>query len=59
MEDRITFKKNKAPLGKRIGNLLVHIFLAALACLWLLPILWIILTSLRGEQAPERMIGTV
>ena len=50
MEERITFKKNKAPLGKRIGNAFVHVFLAALAALWLMPILWIILTSLRAEQ---------
>ena len=50
MEDQITFKKNKTPLGKRIGNFFVHVFLAALAAVWLLPIFWIILTSFRAEK---------
>jgi arabinogalactan oligomer/maltooligosaccharide transport system permease protein len=45
-------KKNayKKPLGKRLGNLLVHIFLAALAVVWVFPVVWIILISFRAEQ---------
>jgi arabinogalactan oligomer/maltooligosaccharide transport system permease protein len=40
---------NKKPLKKRITNLLVHVILAVLAFVWLLPIVWIILTSFRAE----------
>jgi arabinogalactan oligomer/maltooligosaccharide transport system permease protein len=45
-------KKNaiKSPLRKRLGNLLVHIFLAALAVVWVFPVVWIILISFRAEQ---------
>ena len=35
---------------RQITNVLVHIGLAVLAFIWLLPIFWVILTSLRGEQ---------
>ncbi len=40
----------KRPASKRVTNVLVHVFLAVLAFIWLLPIFWIILTSFRGEQ---------
>lgn len=37
--------------GRRLFvNVLVHIFLAALAFIWIVPIVWIVLTSLRGEK---------
>ena len=42
-------KYNKPSLRKRIVNLLVHILLAVLAFIWLLPIFWIVLTSFRAE----------
>ncbi len=42
-------KLNKRPLRKRIGNVFVHIILAVLAAVWVLPIFWIILTSFRAE----------
>ena len=41
--------KNKQSLRRRIVNLLVHILLAVLAIIWVLPIVWIILTSFRAE----------
>ena len=34
---------------RRIVNLLVHLLLAVLAVIWVLPIVWIILTSFRAE----------
>ncbi len=40
----------KRPASKTVTNVLVHVFLAVLAFVWLLPIFWIILTSFRGEQ---------
>lgn len=40
---------NKKPLKKRVVNVLVHVFLAVLAFIWLLPIAWIVLTSFRAE----------
>ncbi len=43
-------KKNKKSPRKRLVNALVHIFLALLATIWLLPIVWIVLTSFRGES---------
>ncbi len=42
-------KENKRPLKRRVGNLLVHLFLALLAFIWVMPIVWIILTSFRAE----------
>ena len=41
--------KNKRSPRKRAINLLVHIILAVLAVAWLLPIVWIVLTSFRAE----------
>ena len=34
---------------KRIVNILVHVFLAVLAVIWVMPIFWIVLTSFRAE----------
>ena len=42
-------QKNKLSPRRRAINLLVHVFLAVLALIWVLPILWIILTSFRAE----------
>ena len=45
-----TVKRNKKSVSSRVGNFFVHVFLAMLAAVWVLPILWIILTSFRAEQ---------
>lgn len=42
-------ERNKLSPRRRAINLLVHIFLAVLAVIWLLPIVWIVLTSFRAE----------
>lgn len=42
-------KLNQRPLKKKIGNFFVHVLLALLAAIWVLPIFWIILTSFRAE----------
>lgn len=39
-----------AKIRKKIGNFFVHVILAVLAFIWLLPIFWVILTSFRKEQ---------
>lgn len=41
---------NKRPFAKRFGNFMVHVLLAVLAFIWLLPIAWIVLTSFRAEK---------
>lgn len=46
MNDHTT---NKPSPRKRVVNLLVHLLLAVLALIWLLPIFWIVLTSFRAE----------
>lgn len=38
-----------AKIRKKIGNFFVHVILAVLAFIWLLPIFWVILTSFRKE----------
>lgn len=43
-------KKNSTSMRKKIVNLFVHVFLAVLACVWLMPIVWIVLTSFRKER---------
>ncbi len=43
-------EKNKLSPRRRLVNLLVHLLLAVLAIIWLLPILWIVLTSFRAES---------
>ena len=40
---------NKRSPKKRLTNALVHILLAVLAIIWVLPIAWIVLTSFRAE----------
>ena len=44
-----TLKRNKKSVSSRVGNFFVHVFLAMLAAIWVLPIFWIILTSFRAE----------
>ena len=44
-----TVKRNKKSVSSRVGNFFVHVFLAMLAAIWVLPIFWIILTSFRAE----------
>ncbi len=44
---------NKFHSAKRkrfINNSIVHVILAILACVWVFPILWVILTSFRAEK---------
>ena len=41
---------NMVKIRKIVVNVLVHIFLAILAFIWLLPIFWVVLTSFRGEK---------
>lgn len=43
-------KKNRISPQKRVVNLLVHLLLAVLSFVWVLPIIWIILTSFRAEK---------
>lgn len=45
-----TVVKNKRSTKKVVTNVLVHVFLILLAFIWVLPIIWIILTSFRGES---------
>ncbi len=47
MENQL--EKNKRSPRKRAVNLLVHLLLAVLAVIWILPIVWIVLTSFRAE----------
>ena len=39
-----------AKIRKSLGNVVVHIILAVLACIWVMPILWVLLTSFREEK---------
>ena len=45
-----TVKRNKKSVSSRVSNFFIHVFLAMLAAVWVLPIFWIILTSFRAEQ---------
>ena len=47
MENQL--KKNRQSPRKRFVNFHVHLLLAVLALIWVLPILWIVLTSFRAE----------
>ena len=38
---------------KIIGNILIHVFLAVLAIIWVLPVVWVVLNSL----TPKSSIG--
>jgi arabinogalactan oligomer/maltooligosaccharide transport system permease protein len=40
----------KGQIRKTAGNVLIHGMLAVLAFIWVLPVIWIILTSFRGEK---------
>ena len=42
--------KENRNLRKTISNIFVHMFLAVLAFVWVLPIIWIVLTSFRAEK---------
>ncbi|MBQ6492300.1 MAG: sugar ABC transporter permease [Erysipelotrichaceae bacterium] len=42
-------KKNKLSPRRRLVNFLVHLLLAVLSIIWVLPIFWIVLTSFRAE----------
>ena len=47
-------KTNRKPmtaprLRKIIGNVLIHVLLAVLAFIWVLPIFWVVLTSFRKQ----------
>lgn len=46
---KMTAPRNKAAGSKRMVNFLVHVLLAVLAFIWVLPIIWIVLTSFRAE----------
>lgn len=46
---KVEGKKNRRSPHKVAVNVLVHVFLAVLAAIWVLPIFWIILTSFREE----------
>lgn len=48
-------KGNNAPMTgakvrKMISNLIVHVILAILAFIWVLPIFWVVITSFRAEK---------
>ena len=42
------YKSAKA--ARRRTNILVHTLLAVLAAIWVFPVLWVIMTSFRGEK---------
>lgn len=39
-----------AKVRKSVSNVFVHIILAVLACIWVMPIFWVVLTSFREEK---------
>ncbi len=39
-----------AKVRKTVNNVIVHVILAILAFIWILPILWVVLTSFRAEK---------
>lgn len=41
---------SKAKTRKKLVNALIHLFLAVLAFIWVVPIIWVILTSFRAQQ---------
>ena len=45
-----TIKKNRISPQKRIVNFLVHLLLAVFSLIWVMPIVWIVLTSFRAEK---------
>ena len=42
--------KRKMPMKKRVVVVIAHAFLALLSAIWLIPILWVVLTSFRGTK---------
>lgn len=42
-------KKNQKSVSRRVSNALIHLLLGVLSFVWVMPIIWIILTSLRAE----------
>ena len=46
---KMTAPRNKVGGSKRLVNILVHVLLAVLAFIWVMPIVWIVLTSFRAE----------
>ena len=40
----------RKPLGKQIAIIIAHLFLAVLAFFWLIPIVWVVLTSFKGTD---------
>lgn len=43
-------KFSKYPFKKKVIVAAAHVLLAALSVIWLVPILWVILTSFRGTK---------
>ena len=50
MNNSINKQSNSAKTWKTIKNCLVHIGLAIMSIIWLFPIFWVVLTSLRVEN---------
>ncbi len=51
MKNKTTgIKKNKERTSTVIGNILVHVGLGVVAFIWVLPILWVIMTSFRAGK---------
>lgn len=50
MNNKNTVRKLPKPLGKRVKIVLAHVFLGLLAFVWLVPIMWVVMTSFRGTQ---------
>ena len=45
-----TKKKGGRSTKKKVGNILVHMFLSVLAVVWVFPIFWVCMTSLRAGK---------
>ncbi|NLL93671.1 MAG: sugar ABC transporter permease [Clostridiales bacterium] len=41
-----------AKIKRIISNIFVHLFLTILAFIWVSPVLWVVITSFRGEKGP-------
>lgn len=51
MKNKTTgIKKNKEKTSTVIGNILVHVGLGIVAFIWVLPILWVVMTSFRAGK---------
>ena len=49
-EELANFKKNKMSTRRVVTNTVVHVILALLSLVWVFPIFWVIMTSLRAEK---------